>query len=177
MNISRNALIIGVLGLAGISAPAIAFDWGQLLGRDGVCTRACVVTGAETEDAVSAAIHAKKGSGPKAGLAADRRIATDVVPVGQLENGLIAYSFKFIWEDRVRVGVFADELLERADTKAAVLTLPNGLLGVDYAQLGLRMATQEQWQQSGVAALKAGYRPQTKRWAAAEEPVLLINKQ
>ena len=94
-----------------------------------------------------------------------------------MPGGIKIYSFRFIWEDKVRVGVIAQDLLERAETKTAVLTLANGLLGVDYTVLGLRMATLEQWQQHGASAMRADYKPNVTRSAKFDEPVTLYNRR
>lgn len=173
----RVAYLIGAMSLAGINAPAMAFDWSKLLGGEGVCTKDCIVAGAEVDDAATIAARQKTGSGPAAGLASDRRVISDVIEVGQLDNGIKIYSFKYLWEDKVRVGVIAQDLVDRPDTKAAVLTLANGLLGVDYEALGLRMATEAQWKAAGVAALSADFKAAASRTAKADEPVRLFNKR
>jgi hypothetical protein len=139
--------------------------------------KSCVVVGAETDDAATAKARATVGTGPAAGLAADRRMQTELTEVGQLENGLKIYSFRNLWEDQVRVGVVAQDVLEKAETKKAVLTLANGLLGVDYAALGLRIATLQQWNDSGIAALKADYVFKPARNAKLDEPVRLFNQR
>ena len=181
MNISKRAgLIVGLLALIGVAAPVAAFNWSSLLtGSKADCDQPkdCVVAGAEVDDQATIVARAKTGSGPAAGLASDRRIKSDIKEIGRLENGIKIYSFKFLWEDKVRVGVIAQDLLDRPETKAAVLTLANGLLGVDYSALGLRMATEQQWQQSGMAALKADYVAPKTRFSKADEPVQLFNKR
>ena len=173
----RAAAVAGLLALGGIGGPAMAFDWSQLLGGESVCTKGCTVAGAEVDDAATISARAQIGTGPAAGLASDRRVIFDVAEVGKLENGINVYSFKYLWEDKVRVGVIAQELAERPDTKAAVLTLANGLLGVDYEALGLRMATEAQFKQAGMAALKVDYKPVPTRSAKLDEPVRLFNKR
>lgn len=136
--------------LATLHAPAHA--------ADDLCTgQACVVAGAETDDAATIGARSKAGSGPANGIASDRRLKQDVKPIGALPNGVPVYSFRFEWEDRVRVGLVAQDLLERPDQRQAVLTMSNGLLGIDYASLGLRMATETEWMAHGYDALKADY--------------------
>lgn len=139
---------------------------------------------AEVDDAATIAARAKVGTGPAAGFVADRRIKTNVTEVGKLKNGIPVYSFKYMWDDRVRVGVLAQDLLERDDTKKAVLTHANGLLGVDYAALGLRLATFAQWEKSGIAALKADYKSAADAKALQkippvqrDLPVMIYNKR
>jgi hypothetical protein len=178
--ISR-ATVLALIVTVGIVAPVAALDWGwkSASADDEACdsSKPCVVAGAEVDDAATIKARAQTGTGPAAGLASDRRVKTDICQVATLDNGLKIYAFKFLWEDKVRVGVIAQDLLERADTKGAVLTLANGLLGVDYAALGLRMATEQQWQQGGVSALKADYKPTGSRAARFDEPVRLFNRR
>ena len=138
--------------------------------------KGCTVKGAEVDDAATLAARRAPGIGPASGLLADRRMASDIAAVGQLADGITVYSFKYLFEDQVRVGVFAQDLAGRPDTMTAVLRMANGLYGVDYAALGLRMATLAQWQQSGAAALQAGYKPQGRRAAKLNEPVKLTNR-
>ncbi len=173
----RAVFIAGLIVLGGLGAPAMAFDWSQLLGGENSCTNGCTVAGAEVDDEATISARAKVGTGPDMGLASDRRVISDLIEVGKLDNGIKVYSFKYLWEDKVRVGVIAQDLVERPDTKAAVLTLANGLLGVDYEALGLRMATEAQWKQAGMAALKADFKPVPTRSAKLDEPVRLFNKR
>ena len=174
----RTALMVGFVAILGFSSPAAALDltsW--FMGGDAICSKSCIVPGAEVDDAATIAARARTGTGPAVGIASDKRMKSDITQVGTLDNGIKIYSFKFIWEDKVRVGVIAQDLLERADTKDAVLIMANGLLGVDYSALGLRMATEAQWQQAGMAAIKSDYKPVVARFAKADEPVRLYNRR
>lgn len=137
----------------------------------------CIVIGAEVDDAATIQARKVTGTGPAAGLAADQRMAADVRSIGKLENGLTVYSFRYLWEDQIRVGVLAQDVLGRDELKQHVITLANGLLGVDYAALGLRLATWQQWQEAGVGALKADYVVKKSRTASVAEPVLLFNQR
>jgi hypothetical protein len=137
----------------------------------------CLVPGAEVDDPLTAQARKVAGSGPSVGLAADLRMKSDVAELAKLDNGLAVYSFRYLWEDQVRVGVVAQDLLERDDLKKHVLTLANGLLGVDYAALGLRVATLQQWQESGIGALRADYVATKSRTARVVEPVKLFNQR
>ena len=139
-------------------------------------SKTCVV-GAEIDDAATIKARAKRGSGPDVGTASDERIKTDIKQVATLKNGIKVYAFKYLWDDTVRVGFLAQELQRRDDTRAAVLTLANGLLGVDFKSLGLRVATWEQWQKSGQASLRAEYNPQTRPYARPDEVVMLYNRR
>ena len=170
----RAGIVLACLAIAG---PVAAYYGAGTIAPLAGCDQAkgCVIAGAEVDDEATIKARLVTGTGPSSGVLADKRLASDVVEVGQLANGVKIYSFSFLFEDKVRVGVLAQDLAERADTRGAVLTMANGLLGVDYAALGLRMATQAQWKQSGLAALKADYKPQGKRSAALDEPVKLTN--
>ena len=135
------------------------------------------VAGAEVDTPATLKARARVGTGPDAGLASDRRLKTDVTLVDKLKNGIKVYSFKFIWDDTVRVGFIAQELLDREDTRGAVLTLSNGLLGVDYTALGLRVATLDQWQKYGQASLRAEWKPPTLAHLKQVPPVTLYNRR
>ena len=85
----------------------------------------------------------------------DRRLKKDVEYLGTLSNGIKVYSFRYLWEKVVRVGVMAQDLLEEASLRHAVCQMPSGFLGVHYASIGLRMATLEEWHSNGDASLGA----------------------
>ncbi len=73
----------------------------------------------------------------------DVRLKTDIAPLGRLANGLGLYRFRYIGDDRVFVGVMAQEVAAiRAD---AVMRGADGYLRVNYARLGLRMQTWDEW--------------------------------
>ena len=71
-----------------------------------------------------------------AGLAmSDPRLKENVVPVGELEDGLGLYSWNYIWDDKTRhVGVMADEVAEKRPW--ALGPEINGYMTVDYDRLG-----------------------------------------
>ena len=96
-------------------------------------------------------------SGPNAtgGNASDIRLKRDIVLLGQTEQGIKLYSFKYLWSDQVYVGVMAQDLLENPKWQDAVITNPNGYYSVIYSKLGLEMVTLEQYQQvSAVCAIE-----------------------
>jgi len=72
----------------------------------------------------------KYGGG--AALFSDRRLKTDIVPVGTLDNGLTVYSYRFIDGGPTQIGLMADEV-ERVNPDAVTIA-PNGFKMVDYAQ-------------------------------------------
>ena len=89
------------------------------------------------------------------GTGSDIRLKRDIVLLGQTEQGIKLYSFKYLWSDQVYVGVMAQDLLENPKWQDAVITNPSGYYSVNYSKLGLEMVTLEQYQQvSAVAILR-----------------------
>ena len=87
---------------------------------------------------------------PLAGVAAlatmsDAHAKRDITPLAKRENGLQLYRYRYAWSDsdRMYVGVLAQEVREVAPY--AVLRGADGYLRVDYARLGLRMQTWDDW--------------------------------
>jgi hypothetical protein len=73
----------------------------------------------------------------------DRRLKRDIVLLSHLDNGLGIYAYRYLWSDQRFVGVMAQEVaLVEPD---AVLHGADGYLRVNYARLGLRLQTWEQW--------------------------------
>ena len=60
----------------------------------------------------------------------DRRLKTNIIKIGKLQNGLPVYSFKFLWSDDPQVGLMADDVVKVKPW--AVLTDKDGYLMVDY---------------------------------------------
>ena len=73
----------------------------------------------------------------------DVRLKRDIVRLGRLENGIGLYEYRYHWSDQRYVGVMAQEVATVAP--GAVAPGPDGYLRVDYARLGLRLQTWEQW--------------------------------
>jgi hypothetical protein len=146
---------------------------------------ACSVPGAEVDDEVTVKARRVIGTGPAMGVVADHRLQAEVTEVGKLPTGIKVYAFRYLWDDTVRVGVLAQDLLDRPETKSAVLTLANGLFAVDYGALGLRQATLKQWNEDGPQALRADYKirstplpiPMPQPPAAPDDAVRLFNKR
>jgi len=87
---------------------------------------------------------------PLAGVAAlatmsDARAKRDITPLAQRQNGLQLYRYRYAGSDSdtMYVGVLAQEVREVAPY--AVLRGADGYLRVDYARLGLRMHTWDDW--------------------------------
>jgi len=76
--------------------------------------------------------------------ASDIQLKRDVAQVGQLDNGIKLYRFRYIWSDQVYVGVMAQQVA--AIAPEAVVMAPNGYLAVYYDRLGLKLQTLQQWQ-------------------------------
>ena len=62
-----------------------------------------------------------------------------------LSNGIRLYSFRYLWDEQVQVGVMAQDLLADPDRRDAVSEHPSGYYMVDYGKLGLRMVTLKEW--------------------------------
>ncbi|HEX2449400.1 MAG TPA: hypothetical protein VHK26_14680 [Methyloceanibacter sp.] len=77
----------------------------------------------------------------------------DIDHVATRADGLAIYSFRYLWDEEVYVGVMAQDLLRNEAWAPAVVTRESGTLAVDYAKIGLRMATLEEWQANGMRAL------------------------
>lgn len=84
----------------------------------------------------------------------DARLKRDVALLATLDNGIRLYSFRYLWDDVARVGVMAQELLERAPTRDAVSVTQSGYYAVDYRALGLQMTTLEEWRGRGLASVR-----------------------
>jgi hypothetical protein len=80
-----------------------------------------------------------------AAAASDARVKRDIVLLTRLDNGIQLYSFRYRSDDpTVYVGVIAQELLGTRNA-SAVHVGPNETFVVDYAALGLRMVTLEDY--------------------------------
>jgi hypothetical protein len=137
-------------------------------------TSCCSIAYAEVDDAATIAARAVAGRGPASGFFADTRLTREVALVGQMDNGLNIYSFRYLWDDQTWVGLVAEDLMARDDLKGAVLTLANGINGIDYKSLGLRIATLEEWRSANLAALRADF-VGSKR-SKPREPAKLYNR-
>ena len=73
----------------------------------------------------------------------DRRLKRDIVPLGRLESGIRLYRYRYAWSDEVYVGAMAQEV--GAVMPQAVMRGADGYLRVNYAALGLRLMTLDEW--------------------------------
>ena len=85
--------------------------------------------------------------------ASDARLKRDIEHVATRADGLPIYSFRYLWDDEVHVGVMAQDLLRNEAWRSAVVTKEGGALAVNYAKIGLRKATLEEWLTKGMEAL------------------------
>jgi hypothetical protein len=75
--------------------------------------------------------------------ASDIRLKRNIARVGELDSGINLYRYRYLWSDTTYVGVMAQEVAEIAPE--AVRRGADGYLRVDYARLGLRLQTWDQW--------------------------------
>ena len=76
-------------------------------------------------------------------LESDIRLKRDITQVGELDNGIGLYRYRYLWSDTIYVGVMAQEVAEVMPK--AVQHGADGYMRVDYARLGLRVQTWDQW--------------------------------
>ena len=92
-------------------------------------------TGTETTSQKSSLLGQLIGAGATAAsFFSDRRLKTDIAPLGRLRSGLRLYAFRYLWSPVRHVGVMADEA--RALVPAAVSRV-FGFDLVDYRKLGV----------------------------------------
>ncbi len=84
----------------------------------------------------------------------DARLKRDIAHVTTLENGIRLYSFRYLWEDTLRVGVMAQDLLADQAARDAVSVHSSGYYMVDYGRLGLTPDMLARWQARGLASIQ-----------------------
>jgi hypothetical protein len=86
----------------------------------------------------------------------DVRLKRDIVLLDRLANGIGLYRYRYLWSDQVYVGVMAQEVAQIVPE--AVMRGADGFLRVNYARLGMRLLTWDQWvsKRSEEATLVAG---------------------
>ena len=72
------------------------------------------------------------------GMISDIRLKTEVTRVGTAPSGLPLYHFRYVGQSQVYQGVMAQDVL--AARPDAIVDLPFGYMGVNYAKLGLTMS-------------------------------------
>lgn len=88
-------------------------DFANYLGQVG----GLVTAGQNSANTVAAAGQYSKGKGSSQGgiipgLFSDRRLKRDVTKLGEYDDGLGIYRYKYLWSDEERVGFMADEVAE-----------------------------------------------------------------
>lgn len=116
-------------------------------------TAAEASTTTETAPAAANADAAAKAHSNNQGLS-DSRLKRQIHRLAILANGLQIYSFKYLWSDKTYVGVMAQDLLKNPLWRGAVVKGSDGYYAVDYARLGLKMTSLDEWQSRGVAAVE-----------------------
>lgn len=94
-----------------------------------------------------------KDSAPILEGPSDIRLKRDIHLLTTLADGMKIYSFKYLWSDETYVGVMAQDLLANPAWRGAAVAQANGFYSVNYAMLGLKMVTLEEWHKKGVAAV------------------------
>jgi hypothetical protein len=82
-------------------------------------------------------VVARGDLGAGALASSDARLKRDIRPVGMLSNGINLYAFRYWNDDRVFVGVLAQDLLQDARFRHAVREGEDGYYRVDLSALGL----------------------------------------
>ena len=86
-------------------------------------------------------------------LISDCRLKTDIELVDVLGNGLRLYAYRYIGDDRLFVGVMAQDLLTDPRFSHAVVEREN-YFAVDYAALGLIVIGADEMVEAGEHALR-----------------------
>jgi len=84
----------------------------------------------------------------------DQRLKHDAKSVMTLDNGINVYSFRYLGDGRVFVGVIAQELLADRRFRSAVHTYPENFYGVDYSKLGLDLLGALEMRHAGLRAMQ-----------------------
>lgn len=84
-------------------------------------------------------------AGILAAALSDAELKTDIVPIGQLPNGVEVVSFKYLWDDEPFIGVVAQQVAEIIPE--AVSRGSDGWLRVDYARIGMPFMRLRDWLQ------------------------------
>ena len=110
------------------------YAWSNLNKYASIVTPGAGLGGTTTSTTPSSSNGAATAAGLMVSLMAllsDRRYKRDIERVGQLDNGLPVYKFKYLHDDETHIGVMADEV--KATHPTAVTTVN----GVDYVNYGV----------------------------------------
>jgi len=86
------------------------------------------------------------------GYNSDRRIKRSIVYLHTNSHDIKIYSFQYVWSDQHYVGVMAQDLL--VSHPEAVVMGTDGYYRVNYALLGMKMETLEEWESKHLALVK-----------------------
>jgi hypothetical protein len=105
--------------------------------------------------AVSVIVIVDSHDNPGIGPPSDARLKRDIRAVGVLPNGLPLYAFRYWNDDRVFVGILAQDVLRDPHLHHAVHQSAGGYYLVDFAALGLSIAgSRSQFEEAGQRALR-----------------------
>ena len=90
---------------------------------------------AASNDPWNSILGAATGVGMSYALKSDRRLKTNITPVGQLDNGLTVYSFRYKSGGPVTIGVMADEVAKKVPEAYIQGGAGDGYDAVDYSKL------------------------------------------
>ena len=93
----------------------------------------------------------------------DVRLKRDIALIDRLPSGIGLYRYRYRWSDQVYVGVMAQEVVRIVPD--AVMQGPDGFLRVNYARLGLRLLTWDEWLALGGRRWSAQVRTKFKHLA------------
>ena len=80
---------------------------------------------------------------PSCAVFSDRRLKKDISKVGTTDLGIDLYRYRYLWSDQEYVGVMAQDVAPiRPD---AVIKGDDGYLRVDYAAIGAKLQTLDEW--------------------------------
>jgi Chaperone of endosialidase len=108
----------------------------KALGRLGAYTAPAMLAMLLSEPAAAASLSNNNN-------VSDIRLKRDIVQVARLPNGLGLYRYRYLDSDTAYVGVMAHEV--EPIVPEAVVHADDGYLRVDYARLGLRLQTWDDW--------------------------------
>ena len=107
---------------------------------------------------------------PPIAARSDTRLKTEIARVGQLDNGLPLYRFRYLWSKEFFVGVMAQEVLPVVPY--AVIVGEDGFMRVNYAMLGTRLMTWDEWMEASASCDGAESEQLPEEWM----PVVRIGR-
>lgn len=138
MTTDRRRLLKTALGGSAVGALIVPDKWARPVVRTLVVPAHAAASPVTTPAPTTAAPTTTPTPSPS-----DIRLKRDIAKVGQLDNGLGLYSYRYLWNDQVYVGVMAQEVI--GVDRDAVITGADGFMRVDYTRLGLRLMTWDDW--------------------------------